>query len=261
MLQRQREKAVAVSKLRIAVMATTAALAWGLTDAASGEQEYDHTFLSDYSKLQARPLPNNAGTDLLYVAPATFERLGKYDAIMVDEPEILISSTSDYLGAKPTDLQAVATFVRSDIIAAMKAGGYGVVDTVGPSVLYLRIAVTDLSLKKKKRVLLSYTPVGAILHVGVNAFQDMMQKYDIMGATIQGQMTDSSSNEVLAEFVFLRGNNGGRMEFKQLDAGVKNFASRLRCRLDNAHVPTEQQIDCLDRAARQARETKKKAAP
>lgn len=60
--------------------------------------------------------------------------------------------------------------------------------------------------------------------------------------------------KVLAEFVSLRGNNGERMEFEQLDADVTGFASRLRCRLDNAHVPAAQQIDCLDAAARQLRE-------
>lgn len=36
--------------------------------------------------------------------------------------------------------------------------------------------------------------------------------------------------------------------------GMKTFASRLRCRLDNAHVPKDKRIDCLDLAARAARE-------
>jgi hypothetical protein len=47
------------------------------------------------------------------------------------------------------------------------------------------------------------------------------------------------------------------MDFKEFDADIKSFASRLRCRLDNAHVPAAQQIDCLDPAARQAREASK----
>jgi hypothetical protein len=54
--------------------------------------------------------------------------------------------------------------------------------------------------------------------------------------------------------VGLRGNNGQRMDFSELDTNVKSFASRLRCRLDNTHVPAAQQIDCLDPAARAARE-------
>jgi len=75
--------------------------------------------------------------------------------------------------------------------------------------------------------------------------------------TLQGEITDSTSKEVLAEFVALRGNNDKRLEFKEFDADVKGFASRLRCRLDNAHVPADQQIDCLDAKARQARESSK----
>lgn len=246
-----------MSKLRITTISAAAVLACSLTGVAVGAQDYDQTFLSDYSKLQATPLPNNAGTDLLYVPPGVFERLAKYNAIMVDEPEVLISAKSDYKGAKPTDLEAIATLVRTDVSDAMKAGGYGVVDAAGPSVLYLKIAVTDLSLQKKKRRLLAYTPIGFVVNAGVKALQDMMQKYDIMGAAIQAQISDSTSNEVLAEFVALRGNNSQRMDFKEFDADIKSFASRLRCRLDNAHVPAAQQIDCLDPAARQAREASK----
>jgi hypothetical protein len=84
----------------------------------------------------------------------------------------------------------------------------------------------------------------------------MMQKYDVMGAAVQGEFTDSASQEVLTQFVGLRGGSGKRIEFDQLNADIKSFASRLRCRLDNAHVPAAQQIDCLDASARAAREAK-----
>ena len=94
-------------------------------------------------------MPNNMGTDLVYLPPGVLDRIAKYNAIMVDEPEVLISATSDYKGAKPTDLEAIATLVRTDISDAIKAGGYGVVDAAGPSVLYLKIAVTDLSLRRR----------------------------------------------------------------------------------------------------------------
>jgi uncharacterized protein DUF3313 len=245
-----------MSKIRIAMISAATVLACGLSGIAAA-QDYDKTFLSDYSKLKANPLPNNAGTDLLYVPPGTLERIGKYKAVMVDEPEVLISANSDYKGAKPTDLEAISALVRKDISDALTAGGYGVVDSPGPNVLYLRTAVTDLSLKRKKRPLLGYTPAGFIIKAGIDATRDMMGKYDIMGAAIQAQITDSASNEVLVEFVALRGNNGQRMKFDELEADIKSFASRLRCRLDNAHVPAAQQINCLDPAARAAREAAK----
>jgi uncharacterized protein DUF3313 len=244
-----------MNKVRIALVSATAVLACALADTAAA-QDYDKTFLSDYSKLQATPLPNNAGTDLVYVPPGTFERLGKYKAVMVDEPEVMISANSDYKGAKPSDLEAIGALLRKAVTDALTAGGYGVVDSPGPNALYLKMAVTDLSLKRKKRPLLGYTPAGFVIKAGVDAVRNMMQKYDIMGAAVQGEITDSASQEILAEFVGLRGNTGKRMEFDQLNADVKSFASRLRCRLDNAHVLADQRIDCLDPAARAAREAK-----
>jgi hypothetical protein len=241
-----------MNKIRIALI-FAAVMGYGLSGAVAA-QTYDKGFLSDYSKLQANPLPNNAGTDLIYVYPGAFDKLGKYTALMIDQPEILISPSSDYKGAKPADLEAIAELVRKDVSDAVKAGGYGVVEAPGPSVLYLKLAITDLSLKRKKRRLLAYTPVGFVLKAGIDATRDMMGKYDIMGAAVQGEFADSTSNEVQAEFVALRGNNGQRMEFDQLEAEIKGFASRLRCRLDNAHVPADKKIDCLDPAARAARE-------
>jgi hypothetical protein len=241
--------------VRIAIISAVFVLTFGASSAAA--QDYDKSFLSDYSKLQATPLPNNAGTDFVYLPPAVLPRLAKYSAVMVDEPEVLISPNSDYKGAKPTDLAAVGGLVRKDVSDALTAGGYGVVDAPGPSALYLKIAVTDLNLKRKKRPLLGYTPAGFVIKAGMDATREMMQKYDIMGATIQAEITDSTSNEVLASVVALRGNNGKRVDFKELDADVKGFASRFRCRLDNAHAQAAQQIDCLDPAARQAREASK----
>jgi hypothetical protein len=243
-----------MSKVRIALFSAAVSI-WGLSNVASA-QTYDQTFLTDYSKLQATPLRDNKGTDLLYVAPGALDRVGKYTAVMVDEPEVLMSANSDYKGAKPTDLEAISAQVRGDVTEVLKAGGYGVVDSPGPSVLYLKMAVTDLSLKRKKRGLLGYTPIGFVLKAGADAMRDMMQKYDIMGAVIQAQIQDSTSNEVLAELAALRGNNSQRMDFNELDTDIRGFASRLRCRLDNTHVPAAQQIDCLDPAARAAREAK-----
>jgi hypothetical protein len=244
-----------MSKVRIAMIFAATVVAGSLSGIAAA-QDYDHTFLSDYSKLVAKPLANNAGTDLLYVPAGVFERLGKYTALMVDEPEVLISPKSDYKGAKPTDLEAIAGLLRKDVSDAMTAGGYHIVESPGPNVLYLKMALTDLSLQRKKRRLLAYTPVGFIVKAGADALRDMMGKYDVMGAAVQGQVMDSVSNDVLAEFVALRGNNGKRMDFDELSDEVKGFASRLRCRLDNTHVPADQQIDCLDPAARVAREAK-----
>ena len=243
-----------MNKLHVAMVSTAAVLAFGSANVACA-QKYDQTFLADYSKLMPTPMPNG-GTDLIYVVPGAFEKLGKYASLMIDQPEILISPDSPYNGAKPADLSALAEQLRKDVIDAVKAGGYGVVEAPGPSVLYVKFALTDLSLKRKSRRLLAYTPIGFVVKAGLDATRDMMEKYDIMGVAVQGAMSDSGSNELQAEFVGLRGNNDKRITFDELDAEMKGFAGRLRCRLDNTHVPTGQRINCLDPAARAAREAK-----
>lgn len=227
-------------------------LTCGLANVASA-QNYDRSFLSDYSKLVATKL-KNGGTDLIYVYPDADEKVPKYKALMIDQPEVLMNPNSEYKGAKPVDLAAIAELMRMDIADVMRAGGYGVVDTPGPNVLYLRLAITDLNLTRKKRPLLAYTPVGFVVKAGVDATRDMMAKYDILGANVQGRYTDSMSDEPLGEFVGVRGNNGQRMTFDQLESEMKGAASGLRCRFDNAHVTADKRINCLDPAARAARE-------
>jgi hypothetical protein len=236
---------------RIEIISAAAIASCALASVASAAQVYNQTFLTDYSKLVATPLPNNAGTDLLWVIPNADALIAKYTSVMVDEPEVLMSSTSPYQGAKPTDLEAIAGNVRKDVGDALKAGGYSVVEAAGPTVLYIRLAVTDLSLERKKRRLLAYTPIGFVVKLGADSLRDMMQKYDVMGAAIQGQVSDSTTQDLLAELVALRGDNGKRLDFSTLDTEVQGFASRLRCRLDNTHTT---KINCLDPAARKARE-------
>ena len=66
------------------IAATMLALLAGTTLAESG-------FLSDYSKLQpAQDGP--PGTDRVDIASDGIERIGKYTAVMVDQPEILFSA-------------------------------------------------------------------------------------------------------------------------------------------------------------------------
>jgi len=238
------------------IVATFSALAVTLTlgaPALAAEAAYDQSFLTDYSKLQ--PRTTDKGTDLMYVAPGGIEKLAGKSSVMVDQPEVLISPASDYKGAKPNDLLAVANMMRGSLGERLSRGGYNVVETAGAGTVYLRLALTDLQLKKKKRGLLAYTPIGAVVKVGTDSLKDMMEKYDITHMVIQAEITDSQSREVLGAMVAVRGEGKSqRIEFEQLEAEMAEFGSRLRCRLDNSRVPAEQQIDCLDPKARAARE-------
>jgi len=223
--------------------------------AADQSVTFDKTFFSDYSRLVPRKTADN-GMDFSYIAPQAIDKLNQYKALMVDQPEILISPNSDYKGAKPENLAAIANGMRQALDERLTAGGYKVVDKPGPGVLYVRIALTDLELQKKKRGILAYTPIGAVVKFGVDSLKDFQSKFDIMNMVFQMEIVDSVTNQVFGQYVAVRGGGAKpvRMDFDQVKANMDEFGERLRCRLDNAHGPVDKQINCLDPNARQARE-------
>jgi hypothetical protein len=156
----------------------------------------DSGFLSDYSKL--KPV---AGTDIrIYRNPDALARFKDYRAIMIDQPELIIASDSKYKGIKPDEAKAVADIMRQRMNKAI--GEYiEVVDKPGPGVLYLRIAASNIHLKKKKRGLLGYTPAGFVVTSAAQAAQDMQQKIILEDLRLEMEVMDSQSQEVLAAVV------------------------------------------------------------
>ena len=234
-----------------ALFATLAvALPIGATLAASG-------FLADYSKL--KPVTTASGTDQVYTAPGALERLAAYSAVMIDEPEIHFSAASEYKGMKPEDVLALSTFMRNAIKTELESGGYVVVDKPAGNALYVRSALTELYLKKKKRKLLQYTPIGFVTKAGMDALKDTLDKVDIIEVTLEAELKDSTSGELLSELVAARGARKAedqkeqRMDLDTFAATIGEYSSRLRCRLDNSKLPQAQWIDCTDAAARSAR--------
>ena len=130
----------------------------------------------------------------------------------------------------------------------------------GPNVLYMRIALTNLYLKKKKRGIMGYTPVGALVQVGSDAMKGMMSKVDIIEMALQAELLDSQSEEVLAAMVIKRGARKdkktgqklARMDFDEFRAVLREYGARFSCRLENSKLPGSQQIDCFDEMALKA---------
>ena len=211
-------------------------------------------FLTDYSKLQ--PIPGKEGKDFAYIAPQAFEVAGKYNSVMLDQPEVFISADSPYKGAKPEDVAAIAGLIRSTTAAALQERGYKLVDQPAADTVYARMAVTDLQISKKKRSLMSYTPMGFVVNAGVKALQDFMDKYDILDMALQVELQDSMNHDVLAAAVLQRGKSADAtkpISFDAMVAATNELSERFACRLDNGHVPADQRIDCADPVARKAR--------
>jgi Protein of unknown function (DUF3313) len=219
-------------------------------------------FLTDYSKLH--PITSSTGTDLVYTAPDAFTRMADYTAVLIDWPEIHFSADSEYRGMKPQDIDALAKIMRDTLKSRIEAGGeYTVVAKPGNDVLFIRTALTELYLKKKKRPVLAYTPVGAVVKVGTDALKETLEKFDIIEMALEAEFADSQSGEVLAALVVERGGRKRkaegqkeqRMNVDEFRAAIHEYGERLRCRLDNARVPEPQWIDCTNPQAREGRES------
>jgi hypothetical protein len=239
-------------KLPFGIAALSACL---LSAGALAATDFDTSFLDDYSKLQ----PRTAGevADLFYGAPDLYSRIANYRGVAIDQPEILISPDSKYKGGKPEDMAQIAEHMRTALSDQLTQGGYNVVSEPGPGTIYLRLALTDLEMKKKKRGLLSYTPVGAVVKAGADAMKEAMDKVDITRMTLQAELLDGETGDLLAALVVARETPEGakevRIDFDELTALLTEYGARIRCGLDNAKVAKEQQINCLDPAARAAR--------
>jgi hypothetical protein len=230
-----------------------ASLAWAAPTMAQ-DMWAGQTFLSDYSTLQ--PAPKSQGKDFVYLAPHLEDRAGKYTKVMFDQPEVFLSPSSPYKGAKPDDLSAISELIRSTTVAALQQRGYAIVETPGPDTLYVRSAVTDLQIVKKSRSLLAYTPVGFVVDTAVKALQAFMDKYNIVDMALQVEIQDSTTREVLAEAVLKRGRSADvnkPIPFEAMVVAANELGERFACRLDNGHVPAAQRIDCTDPIARKAR--------
>lgn len=242
-------------KLSIALLAACTALATvahAETDASSAQGPWaGQTFLADYSRL--RPADRTPGHDYVYVAPQVGPGSAHYRKVMFDQPEVFISPKSPYKGAKPADIEAIAELLRSTTIAALQRRGYEIVEQPGPQTVYVRMAITDLQIAKKSRRLLAYTPVGFAVDMAVKALQSFMDKFNIIDMSLQVEVHDSQSGDVLAEAVLKRGKGADASKpipFDVMVSSANELGERFACRLDNGRVAVAERIDCSDPAAR-----------
>lgn len=207
-------------------------------------QGNEGAFLHDYSKLQ--PAPDNPFEEL-YIAPDAMKRAAQYTAVMIDQPEIFVHPDSKYQGMKPDDMKAIADSLREAVSTELKSS-YQVVDQPGANVLYVRLAIGDVMLQKRKRPILAYTPIGAVVHAGKNMAKEVTEKIDLKDLKIEGEVLDSVSLEQLGAMTASRGSLSADTEqavsWERLHQLFATLGKRLRCRLDNAKVSEEEWTNC-----------------
>ena len=200
-------------------------------------------FLSDYSQLKQS---SDQYMDYTYLAEGAPGKMVNYSAVMIDQPEIFVAANSKYKGMKPDDMKQLADAFRSAYAASLSTT-YMIVDQPGPNVLYVRFAISNVQLKKHKKGLLGYTPIGLVAGAAKSAMtSDFTKKIDLKGLTMEMEILDSSSEEQLAALLETRsGKKDEPASWAELEAIITVYSQRVGCRLDNARKAEENRVDCL----------------
>ena len=214
-----------------------------LCGTAIAEDLQHSDFLSDYSHLTKS---SEEYMDYTYLAPGAPDKMGKYSAVMIDQPEIFVAPNSKYKGMKPDDMKQLADAFRVAMAQSLSTT-YMIVDQPGPNVLYVRFAISNVQLKKKKRGLLGYTPIGLVAGAAKSAMtSDFTKKIDLKGLTMEMEILDSNSEEQLAALLETRsGKKDEPASWAEVEALIAVYSQRVACRLDNARVAEDKRVDCL----------------
>lgn len=210
----------------------------------------NNDFLTDYSSLEKAE--EGRFVKKIFLAPNAVRRTADYDGILVDQPEIFIAADSKYKGAKGDQLKQLADVARLSTIARLEADGRNIVDEPGTDTVYIRWAITDLYLQKKKRGILSYTPAGFVVHATKSAVtRDLWKKIDIAELRIEIEVSDVVTGEVLMAgisrkqgFRKQKGEKADIVSWQDLDALFETVGARISCNLANAASPKEEWENC-----------------
>jgi hypothetical protein len=187
-------------------------------------------FIEDYPALE--PDKDRKGA-LIYRKPGV--DMGIYSKVLIDQIEIWYAPDSKYKGIKPDELKVLADAFREAIVQELEPD-YPVVSKPGPGVLGLRIAITNVYVKKKKRGLLGYTPIGLVV---TSAVALAGKNISLLDATIEVETLDSETDKRIGVLIDKQSASKEKKKSKtswdEIEKNLRFYAKRLRARIDAEH--------------------------
>lgn len=184
-------------------------------------------FLDHYPVLKQDP---DGGGGLIYRKAGT--DLGDYDKILIEPIEIWMADDSKYKGFSPNELKAITDEFHRTLVLNLEPD-YPVVSRLGPGVLVIRLAITDVYATKKKRGLLGYVPIGAAVGAVSGKYSAKLKD-----ATIEAELLDAQSNEqlgVLIDKLSVSKGGGDKTSWTEITEALNFYAKRFRARMDAEH--------------------------
>jgi hypothetical protein len=221
------------------------ALTIGIFSVPSLAEDNFSGFLGDYDELQPA---EDVWLSHVYTGPDFRQKVSDTTAFMVDQPEIFIAPDSKYKGMKPDEMKMMADSMRA-VFAEALVEEYQIAASPGPNTLIMRMAFTNLHLKKKGRSLLGYTPVGFVASGAKRALMnDFVDNILLTEVVWEAEILDSQTGERYGALIINLGNKDTKKEFtswEQLIEAIDVGAHRVLCRLDNAKAAEGEMRDCL----------------
>jgi hypothetical protein len=204
-------------------------------------------FFDDSSRLQPAAAP---WADYVYVTEAYAEEMTKIQAIIIPQPELFLAPDSKYKGMKPDQMKAITDSMQQLFAEAM-ADSYQIANSPGPNTMMLRMAFSNLYLKKKPRIpVVGWLPPVYLLTTAKRKILDDFADNILLTELVwEAELTESQTGEIMGQIIVKLGDRGKKKEFTSWDeliVAVAVGAQRLRCRFDNAPLPAVKQRDCFE---------------
>jgi hypothetical protein len=182
-----------------------------LAGCLSRQEPTPQGFLLDYEGFE----PAASGSGALVWRRTDFS-IGDYDKVLLEPVQLFCGSNSSFEGIDPLELKRVARSFE-DAVQRSLEDRYRFVDTMGPRVMRLRLAITDIEVARR--------PLRDAMHTissGVG--------FHLSDVAMEGEILDSRSDERMAAFVDRRVSRQAEGE-----TAFDFWAERLRMWMDEAH--------------------------
>ena len=186
-------------------------------------------YLEDYSGLEQDPDRPGAMIKL-----KDNVNLGNYDKIYITPIEIWYHPQSNYRGISPVELKLLTDTFRGILIDELEPE-YPVIGMSGQGVLLVRIALTNVKVKKKRQTLLSFDPNKMTRRTEKDKSG---QSISLNEAMLEVELLDANTRERLGILIDRAPGTqavGGKSSWDQLMYTLKFYGQRFRNRLDSYH--------------------------
>lgn len=158
---------------------------------------------------------------------------GNYNKLLIPQPYVILSEDNKYKGIQPDQLKLFADRINAIFVTRLEELAE-IVDQPDPGVLVINMALTNV-IMKKKRSLLGFTPVGAVMHgvtknKKIEDLEKLAKKIQLRNANLEVEFVDGGTGERMGVLVLkVEGKEKGREEesWAALRAELTTLADRF----------------------------------